>query len=59
MWVHILQSQCDVLKAYLNVKKRGCERSFSDGGPCWWVNTFMKYVFSSFTLSSSVSVIEP
>ena len=29
------------------------------GGPCSWVNTLMKYVFSSFTLSSSVSVIEP
>ena len=27
--------------------------------PCSWVNTLMKYVFSSFTLSSSVSVIEP
>ena len=29
------------------------------GGPCSWVNTHMKYAFSSFTLSSSVSVIEP
>ena len=29
------------------------------GGPCSWVNTLMKSVFSSFTLSSSVSVIEP
>ena len=29
------------------------------GGPCLWFNTLMKYVFSSFTLSSSVSVIEP
>ena len=29
------------------------------GGPCSWVNTLMKYVFSSFTLSSSVSVIKP
>ena len=29
------------------------------GGPCSWVNTLMKYVFSSFTLSSSASVIEP
>ena len=29
------------------------------GGPCSWVNTLMKYVFSSFTLSSSVTVIKP
>ena len=29
------------------------------GRHCSWVNTLMKYVFSSFTLSSSVSVIEP
>ena len=29
------------------------------GGPCSCVNTLMKYVFSSFTLSPSVSVIEP
>ena len=29
------------------------------GGHCSWVNTLMKYVFISFTLSSSVSVIEP
>ena len=28
-------------------------------GPCSWVNILMKSVFSEFTLSSSVSVIEP